>query len=350
MAKKLLIWTIKDIKEVIQSMTSAKNKFDAIIFIEGKRGLGKSTLGYKILNGLKIEHPFKPKRDLVYSREDTLKHLATKENGCIFSDEMVNVAFKRDFYEQGQKDLLKAFDMYRDSRNVFIGCIPIFIDLDKKMQNLCKLRFSVIRRGVALVQMQLSSIYSQDPWDIKNNQRIESRWSLKGTRNPRYSQLTTVRGILRFGDLSPRQRKEYDSIKKEKRAHVFDKYRDQSLISDPDQLFINNLMNELKQGKITPKSFDVICRINAKKPDTIRRKINNILKENNDPKRWKDYCLSDKTKKRKDKLGFSIPKPIKIEQKKEDNNILNEDIKGNEIVKIDNLEPQNKEDLFGFDS
>ena len=95
----LLVWTLKDIKESIEIMTSEIVKFDCIIFIEGNRGLGKSTLAYKILSGLKVNIKFKPKRDLVYSREDTIKHLATKKNGCILSDEMINVAYKRDFYE-----------------------------------------------------------------------------------------------------------------------------------------------------------------------------------------------------------------------------------------------------------
>ena len=87
------------------------NKFDGIIFIEGKRGLGKSTLAYKIATRLKTPIAFSPKRDIVYSRDDTLKHLATKKGGVIFSDEMINVAYNRDFYNEEQKVLLKALNM-----------------------------------------------------------------------------------------------------------------------------------------------------------------------------------------------------------------------------------------------
>ena len=359
MSKRILVWTLKDIRESVQIMTSKTKKFDAIIFIEGNRGLGKSTLGYKILSGLKIEQPFIPKRDLVYSRDDTLKHLASKINGCIFSDEMINVAYKRDFYQEGQKDLLKGFDMYRDSRNVFVGCIPKFIDLDIKIQKVCKLRLSVIRRGVALVQMQLPSIYSNDPWDVRNNQKIESKWALKGTKNPRYGQLTTVRGILYFGDLTEKQREEYDSIKEEKRNHVFKKYRDQDMMHDPEHIFMRNIMKELKDGKVTPNSFDLLCSINGKSPETIRRKINNTLKEGGDEKRWKDYCITDQTRKRRDKLGFSTPTPIETSKE-----ILpEEDVKTHDTHEsIDKLntveesptnppiEAENEQDLFGFDS
>jgi len=331
-------------------MTSAEVKMDAIIFIEGKRGLGKSTLGYKLLAGLNIEQPFSPRRDLVYSQEDTLRHLSSKINGCIFSDEMINVAYKRDFYQEGQKDLLKAFDMYRDSRNVFIGCIPFFVDLDKKIQGVCKLRLTVIRRGYALVQMQLPSIYSQDPWDIKNNQRIESKWALRGTKNPRYNQLTTVKGILRFGDLTEKQRVEYDSIKAEKRNHVFQKYQDEDMMTDPEQIFMRNVMKEIKAGKVTPKSFQLLCSINGKSPETIRRKINTTLKEAGDSKRWKDYCLSDKVKKRKDKLGFSVPNPVKSVSQEADKEDINIQKNTQDTPPLDPIKAENESDLFGFES
>lgn len=343
MTRRLLIWSLKDIKTSIERMTSTDVKFDCIIFIEGNRGLGKSTLGYKLLSGLKVENPFVARRDLVYSREDTLKHLASKINGCIFSDEMINVAYKRDFYQEEQKDLLKGFDMYRDSRNVFIGCIPKFVDLDSKIQKVCKLRLSVLRRGLALVQMQNPTIYSQDPWDVRNNQKIESKWSLKGSRNPRYGQLTTVRGILMFGDLTEKQRVEYDKIKFEKRNHVFKKYSDQGLLTDPEQLFLKNLIDKLKEGNITPKRFDLICNINGKDINSVRRKINSTLKEEGDPKRWRDYCLSKKAKKRKDQLGFSIPKPIDIDIQTNKNEPIEVDIK------VSNNEEKGQ-DIFGFGS
>lgn len=348
MGRRLIVWTLKDIKESIQEMTSPKVKFDCIIFIEGNRGLGKSTLGYKILVGTKIEKPFNPKKDLVYSREDTLRHLASKINGVIFSDEMINVAYKRDFYQEDQKELLKAFDMYRDSRNVFIGCIPKFIDLDVKIQKVCKLRLSVIRRGVALVQMQLPSIYSNDPWDVRNNQKIESKWALKGTKNPRYSQLTTVVGILYFGDLTNKQREEYDAIKFEKRNHIFSKYRDEELMQDPEQIFMRNVIKELKEGTVTPKSFELLCNISGKNVETTRRKINSKLKEDGEDNRWKDYCISEKTKKRRDKLGFKAPEPIKLEsQDKQEEQTIKEQ---SEVHHSEEITRENDGDLFGFDS
>lgn len=279
MAKQLMVWTVKDICEMIDTMTSAEVKFDFVCFIEGARGLGKSTLAYKILTRLNVEHPFNPKRDIVYSREETLSQLANKINGCIFSDEMINVAYKRDFYAEDQKELLKAFDMYRDSRNVFIGCIPQFMDLDIKLQKLCKIRISVIRRGIALIQTKIQSLNNNDPWDIKNNQRIESNWTTRGNMKPKYGQLTTVRGIMHFGDLTPQQRAEYDAIKTEKRGHVFAKYqKDGGQPVDAHEMFMSNVISKMKTGEMNLDTYKLMCSVNSKDPMKLRNQINGYLK------------------------------------------------------------------------
>jgi len=305
-AKKLVIWSVKDVKECIEKMTSKEVKFDCVIFIEGNRGIGKSTLAYKLLTGLNIEIPFRPIRDIVYSRDDTLKHLANKINGCIFSDEMINVAYRRDHYVEDQKELLKAFDMYRDSRNVFVGCIPKFVDLDSKLQMLCKIRITVVRRGIALIQMKNKGIFTNDPWDVRANMKIESGWSASVTKNPRYAQLTTVRGLLRFGDLGEAQRIEYDKIKEAKRSHVFARYAQEDLAKDPEQLFLENMITMLREGKITLDKYKLVCEVNNKDPQKLQKLINKKLREDNDQKTWRDYCISEKQKRKKDKLGFVL--------------------------------------------
>lgn len=301
---RLMVWTLKDIKEVIEGCV--KNKFDFICFIEGNRGLGKSTMAYKILHSLKVPHPFIPKRDIVYTREETLKHLATKKGGVIFSDEMINVAYNRDFFQEEQKTMLKALNMYRDSCNVFIGCIPKFVELDKQIQRLCKMRITVVRRGIALIQTQMPSIYSQDNWDIKNNQKIEAKWTSRGGRNPQYAKLTTVRGIVHFSDLTPFQREEYEKIKEEKRGRVFGEYQDVTLLGHPEKIFYENLLQQLVAGKLTAELLDTIATINQKDKAKIRMKLNQMLKEKGDVNRVRDYTMPKEKKERRDKLGFII--------------------------------------------
>jgi hypothetical protein len=360
LGRKIPIWTLKFLRECIEDMTKDTMKFDCIIFIEGNRGEGKSTLAYQILKGLKVEIPFKPQRDILFSRQDTIKHLATKINGCIWSDELINVAYKRDFYVEDQKDLLKALDMYRDSRNVFVGCIPKFIDLDTKIQKLCKIRITVIRRGLVLIHLQKRTIFSNDPWDVKNNQKIENKWINRSNSNPKYGQLSTVRGLLQFGDLTPLQREEYEAIKKEKRSHIFGAFQDMTLINDPDKLFMTNMISKLKEGKLNPDTFELLCNVNNKKVDTIRININKMLKESGDAKTWRDYCISEKNKLRKDRLGFAIKdseplKPVGNQSPEEKSMIESMQPTANTLQPLGKPQnapneplPTDEEDVFGF--
>lgn len=299
---KLIVWSMKDIVDCIDQMQ--EEKFDAIIFVEGKRGLGKSTLVYKICN--RIKSPFNPNKDICYTRDEVLKALAIKTKGVIFADEMINVAFNRDFYEQDQKLLIKALNMYRDSCNVFIGCVPRFITLDNQLQGLCKIRLTVVRRGIALIQTQVQSIYTNDPWDIKNNMKIEAKWTLKGIQNPRYSQLTTVRGILKFNDLSPRSRALYEAIKKEKRNRIYTQQAELEQAQSPNIIFYKNLIKQLKTKEITDTMFAKICLIAGKDYKNVRIRVNQILKEEGSELRIKDLLKSSIINKKNGIGGFDF--------------------------------------------
>jgi len=238
-------WTIKDLAETIDKMQ--ENEFDCIIFVTGKRGIGKSSFAYKLANRLKS--PFNPERDIAYKRDEVIRLLAKKKKGIIFSDELVNVAFNRDFYEQGQKQLIKALNMYRDSCNVFIGCIPMFATMDNQLKSLCKIRVDVVRRGVAIIQTQIHSMYTSDPWDIRNNQKIERKWV--GRKNPKYSQFSTYRGILRFNDLREDQKIKYERIKHEKRNKIFKEGEEPVEAKSK----YSNLAKLIEEGKIWNKGM-----------------------------------------------------------------------------------------------
>ena len=304
---KLLIWSVKDLCHVIQEMTN--NEFDCIIFIEGKRGLGKSTLAFKLARKLRGLKKFRPRHDICYSRKQVISHLAKQKKSIIFADEMINVSYNRDFYVEDQKILLKGLNMYRDSCNVFMGCIPRFIDLDIQIQRLCKIRITVVRRGVALIQTQRATVYSPDPWDIKNNMRIESKWTERGIQNPRYSQLTTVRGILKFNKLNPRDELLYKKIKEEKRNRVYseeaDLDKDDGLPLEEKQFL--KLYNLVKNKSLTPNEFDIICSTLGMKNDMIRNKLRKRLKDEGIREGLKTliHASNESNPRKQDILGFA---------------------------------------------
>jgi hypothetical protein len=344
MAKKLIQWALKDLIEIIEG--KVKNKFDCIIFIEGKRGLGKSTLAYKILSKLDIPIPFRPKRDIVYSREDTLKALANKKGGAIFSDEMINVAYNRDFYNEEQKTLMKALNMYRDSCNVFIGCIPSFIELDKQIQRLCQIRISVVRRGFALIHTQKATMFQSDSWDIKNNQKIESQWASKGIGMPRFSRLTTIRGVLPFGDLTENQREIYEQIKAEKRNQVFQQYKEGEEFGTNNPFYVR-VLKQLLDGKLNKDSFNAICEIEGKLAHSVRNAINKHLKDTGETRRFTDLIRTEeqaKAKAKRDALGFVIEskanQPLDV--------VPDEVSPTTNSIKPQDSEESEQDDVFGF--
>lgn len=292
---KYIVWSLKDLCEVIQQMID--NKFDCNIIIDGKRGLGKSTLGSKIFYRL----GFTPWKDIVYSREDVIKAFATKHKGRIFADEMINVSYGRDFWDSDQKTLIKIMNMYRDSCNVFIGCVPVFAQLDKHFQSLIKIRLTVISRGVALIQRQLSSIYTNDPWDIKNNQKLESKWLARKGSKPTYSQLSTFIGVLKFSDLTPNQREEIDKVKAEKRSKVV-QLKEGDVV---EENAVDRIFDRVIKGTMTTQLLRDFCNLTNQKYDTMRNGLNRKLKTIPE---YANTTLQDLLKKAEDKLKDEKPK------------------------------------------
>jgi len=296
-----IYWNLKDICELVLDMVA--EKYDTIIFITGKRGISKSTLGCKL--AFRVGLPFTPTKDIVYTRDEVIKQLSNKKKGVIFADEMINVAYNRDFYETDQKQLLKAFNMYRDSCNLFIGCIPIFTDLDVQMQKLCKIHINVIARGIAIIHTQLPSTFSKDPWDIKNNLKVEGKWCLRGLRKPRYTQLSTYRGTLLFGDLTIQQRNLYEKIKEEKRNRVYKDYQNKEDSQSPQEILYKNLLKMAKDKKLTPKIFQSIVFANGMDYNKVRRKLNEMLRDEGKDERFKDLIKKENIVVKRDALGFN---------------------------------------------
>ena len=233
--KRIKFWSMEKFSVMCAKMLL--NKFDCLVIIEGNRGLGKSTLAYEILRKVNSvmkritkatggkESPyykfyeFNPNmqtkgkfKSILYKRDDVINFF-DKWNASALADEMINVSFNRDFWNEDQKNLIKMINMNRDHCNLFIMCIPQFQVLDNQIKNLCKIRITVARRGIAVIQTPNRTIYNKDKWDTQNNERIERDWLKKGTGLPQYARLNTFRGMMRFPALSEREQSLYDKIK-----------------------------------------------------------------------------------------------------------------------------------------
>lgn len=287
MSNPIYRWSIGRLAKLIEEMQ--QNKFDVIIIIEGNRGLGKSTLAYHIANRVKT-HKFNPKKDIMYKRKEIIDAFNNRWFSTFWADEMINVSFNRDFYDMDQKKLIKIINMNRDHCNLFIACVPQFQTLDNQIKNLCKIRITVVRRGLAIVQTQNRSIYSADRWDTSVNEKIEREWLKSGVAKPRYARLTTFRGVMPFGDLTPLQREEYEEIKRTKRNEIKIEQEQEEQGNNPNE----RIYALLKEGKIgTRQMFDNMCLAMGLKPLNVMQNIRIRMRNEGNNTKFQDFFVDE---------------------------------------------------------
>lgn len=300
------------------------NRFDGFVVIEGKRGLGKSTLGFKILRAIHREmkkrgvdgYKFFPKKHILYQRKEVLKFLHRRQSSAL-ADELITSAFNRDFYNEDQKDLIKMLNMNRDHNNCLISCIPSFKVLDSQIKNLCCMKITVIRRGVAIIHTPNKTIYSPDIWDERFNEKIERGWLTKNVKNPHYSKLTTFRKFIRFSKLSPKQEELYQKIKDDKR-NILAKDKGLEEMDEKDDPFLK-IYNALINGKIKNTAMlDGMIMINGTSEIHTKNKLRRKIKADGKANRISDLYLEVKK---------TVPNIIK-ERKRSELNALIDKVKG----------------------
>lgn len=273
-SKSSIIWTLKELTTCIRERQL--NKYDANIGVSGKRGDGKSTLLFKIFNSFKKDG-FNQEKNQEYSRDKIINLLANQKFGYCWDDEAINSGYKRDFQTKGQKDMIKIVTNYRDNFNVIGSAIPFFYSLDKDLRELIFIHIHIIERGVAIILMPLeASIHTTDPWDTKNNIKVEQQENSRLMKNPnakfRYNRFTTFAGFLYFGPMTPKQEKKYLEIKKRKRALSFD------IEVTPEKLDFNQkIYNALIEGKLTKEGLQQMCLAEGKKYSNLSSMINGML-------------------------------------------------------------------------
>lgn len=296
-------WSL--IKMITMIVRILQNKFDCFIIIEGNRGLGKSTLAIHLARGVarefkKIDHEkykFHWDHSLVYTKKET-KRFWHKWEAIGIGDEMINVTFNRDFYDTEQKDIVKMINMNRDHRNLFIACVPQFQTLDSQIKNLCKIRITVVRRGVAVIQTPNQTIYVKDKWDQATNEKIERDWIKKGITKPHYTRLTTFRGILKFPKLRDASELKYQEVKDRKRNLV----AKEEMGIDEDEAKVDPyeiMIKMLKDGKVKNGTLvDGFALAHGLKPQSFQNQLRVKLREMGDDHKLTSYYWERKSKER----------------------------------------------------
>ena len=294
MGKIIIRWSLAKLVAMIVKILLSD--FDCFVVIEGNRGLGKSTLGITISRRIALafkklgrdDYKFNWNKSLIYSKKGVLSFFHKwRSNGI--ADEMINVSFNRDFYSEEQKNIIKMINMNRDHCNLFIACVPQFQILDNQIKNLCKIRITVVRRGLAVIQTPNRTIYIKDKWDQATNEKLERKWLQKGITKPAYTQLTTFRGLLKFPKLHPTAEEKYKIVKDRKRNIIAREemgIEEEKEERDPYQ----DTIKRLREGKIRNGVYlDGLAHAYDIDPIAFKNKIRNELKKKGISTRLLDY-------------------------------------------------------------
>ncbi len=275
--------------------------------------MGKSTLAIELSRkvdtcfkylGMPEKYKFHWDRSMIYTKKETLSFFHQwNKNGI--ADEMINVTFNRDFYDPDQKNVIKMINMNRDHCNLFIACVPQFQNLDTQIKNLCKIRITVVRRGLAIIQTPNRTIYVKDKWDQATNEKFEREWLQKGISKPAYSKLTTFRGILRFPKLHPTIEAKYQEVKNRKRNLVAKE--EMGIVDDiQEKNPYTDTIQRLMDGKIRNGVFlDGLAHAYDIHPTTFKNRLRSDLNKKGISTKLIDYYW-EKNKKNDTKSAASV--------------------------------------------
>lgn len=326
MSKKIK-WQFQDLIEVV--VATLLNRFDFFMVVSGSRGNGKSTFAIRLAQGVSREftylYNFDPERINYYYHSMNLKELYTKKrfmekikmlkenksykfalrkqlyytkamtqrflqewNKTGILDEMINITFSRDFYEEKQKQIIKQINLNRDHENLIIACVPKFYTLDNQIRNLTKMHIFVPTRGVAIINTPNKTMILKDKWDTLVNEKIERKWIEKKSKNPNYSLVTTFRGYVRFKSLTTRQEQTYHKVKTEKRntiakeeMFIVDKKKNEGY----EKVFQDFLHQRIKN----PEVLEGIAKGMGLKYESLKRKLRKSLRSSGKPDNLKFY-------------------------------------------------------------
>ena len=285
-----IIWSLKDLVEIAKKRQ--QNEFDCNIAITGARGNGKSSCAFKFHARFK---GFKPWKHLVYSRKEVMKLLEKLKYGNIQDDEAIRTAYKRKFADPEQQLLIQMLNLYRDNFNIYVACIPNFYSLDKDLRDLFKIHIQIIERGLGVVHLpNESSLYSDDKWDIKYNQRVEESWAQRKQKNinfrPKYDRLTTFRGYIRIPKLTPKQEALYKEIKETKRKMMYEEEIKEE--EDGKVGFYGRLLARIKEGNMTKEVLQEVVLANGLKYSAVSSLLNVKLQDEGAGKTLSEFLVN----------------------------------------------------------
>lgn len=270
-------WSLKELADL--SKQRIENRFDANIIVTGGTGVGKSSFLWKFFHKF---NDFKVEDKLTYSREETIKLIRDYKKSYCWNDEMISSGNKRKFYEVEQIELIEVLTKYRCNYNIFAGAVPVFFTLDKELLKLFGMHINLVSRGIAVLHLPKEGrMFSDDPWDVKINAKLEEKWSKLRQKNPDfkipYHKYTTFAGYIFFNPMTKKQEDYYEYLRDKKKGLLGKENEENSKDSKPD--FYEKILEMLLEKKLDDVELQKMCVLNGKKYSNVKTHLNQLLKD-----------------------------------------------------------------------
>lgn len=150
--------------------------WDSVVVIDGGEGSGKSTLAL-IIKAI-YEGAWSLDR-VIFDPEGLIGQMEKAPVGsCVLFDEAILGLYKRDWHQDLNRTLAKAFSIVRARNLLFLLCIPNYYDLDAHLRHRCQYRWYVyvvhdrktktrVRGHSKLYYSKKDQWMSGDPWLVE---------------------------------------------------------------------------------------------------------------------------------------------------------------------------------------
>lgn len=153
-------------------------------------------------------------------KQNKIKQLP--EYSSILVDELFMLFYKRNWYDEGQIDSIGTLNMCRDRHLLIGGNIPNFWDLDTAFTSRIRFYIYIPYRGIAWVFEQENNPFSNDVWNRSKNEKTFRKF-----KNPYL--LPNFLCEIKFGDWTPKEKKDYYKIRNSKRLMALDINKDEKV-------------------------------------------------------------------------------------------------------------------------
>ena len=237
--------------------------WDYVLAISGDAGVGKSSLTGELAK--EVDPYFTFRRNNFYSRREMRKAIWNyPTKSFINADEAINMLYRRDYYEQKQKQLLKDLDMIRDRNEAMSFLAPDFWSLDSKILNSRRIKIWIFceRRGVGYIFRHDKKQFNKAPWNVNLNMKLLKNWmyGVHPRGSPNYVDTS------KWDPLPPDEYAEYKKVKDEKKLAASQEAEDEE---EEGNVKLNKQRNELirllaETGSLSQKEIAEKLNLTAK--------------------------------------------------------------------------------------